>query len=84
MSKKQVIIAIVLGVIAVAAVFGFSSFMAGQEEAWRAAGASLTALQQLAVVAAQLVRRFFLLLALLLVAGSFFVVWLLGLLFGKK
>lgn len=84
MSKKQVVIAIVLAVIAVAAAFGFSSFMAGREAAWKDEGASLTVLAQVAVTAARLIRHSFLLIAPVLVAGSFFVVWLAGLLFRKK
>lgn len=84
MSKKQIILAIVLAVIAMAVAFGFSSFMAGREAAWKDEGASLPALAQMAVTVARLIRHSFLLIAPVLVAGSFFVVWLFGILFRKK
>jgi hypothetical protein len=84
MSKKQIIMAIIIAVIAVAAAFGFSSFMAGREEAWKAANAQLMALPRMMVAVAQLIRQLFVPIAVALVAGSFFVVWLLGLLFRKN
>jgi hypothetical protein len=83
MSKKQIIIALAMAAIALVVVLGFGSFMAGRELAWKDAGVSLTAAQQLAVTVARLVRQSFLLIAPALVAGSFGVVWLVGLLFRK-
>lgn len=84
MSKKQIVIAVVMAAIAVAVLFGFSFFMARSEQVWKDAGVSLTALQQMAVAAARLVQQAFLLIALVLVAVSFGVVWLVGLLVRKK
>ena len=80
MSKRQVIVAACMAAVAVALVAGFSSFVAGREEAWKAQQVSLPAALQLAIAATQTVRRFFLLIAGLLVGASFGVVWLVGLL----
>jgi hypothetical protein len=84
MNKKQIIIAVVIAAIAVAVLFGFSLCMARWEQAWKDAGVSLTAPQQMAVAASRIVQQAFLLIAFVLVAGSFGVVWLAGLLFQKK
>jgi len=84
MSKKQIVIAVVIAAIAVAVLFGFSLFIARWEQAWKDAGTSLTALQQMTVAASRLLQQSFLLVALALAAASFFVVWLLGLLVRKK
>jgi hypothetical protein len=84
MSRKLLIMAAVLAAVLIALVAGFTSFMAGQEQAWSAQHATLSGPAQTAVTAARAARQYFPLVALALAAGSFGVVGAFGILLHKK
>ena len=84
MSKKLLIMAAVLAAILIALVAGFTSFMAGQEQAWSAQLTTLSGPAQAAVATARAARHYFPFIALLLVVGSFGVVWIIGICSRRK
>ena len=84
MTKKLVLVATFIAAIAIALVAGFTLFMAGREEVWKAQQTVITQQMMAVSSAAQLARNYFPLITLALIIGIFGVAWLIGILFRKK
>jgi len=84
MTKKQIVIGIVLSVLLNVLVFAFAAYMESRARMWAAEHRMLTDLVRLAVDLGNLINDRPLAIALIVIGFIFGLVWMVGLLWKKK
>lgn len=84
MTKKHIVIGVIVSVIAVAIVLAFGAFMAGKAHDWSSEQRMLSAPLQIAVNAGNFIQSYPLGIGLAVIGGCFCSVWLVGMILVKR